>query len=240
MYLYFIRHGQSENNALWAETNSAEGRSHDPELTQIGKEQARFLAEYFKGAEEPLVKDGDEYPYSTPIRLTHIYCSLMVRAVATGYVLAQALNLPLLGLGDVFETGGVYQRDPETGLKIGLPGHGKAFYSEYYPKLVLPGSMNPEGWWNRDFEQLEERPERARRVVKNLVELHGGSDDRVALISHGGFYNLFMKALLGMPEQSDHWFTLNNTGITLIHFGEDWVQLAFCNRIDFLPVELIT
>jgi 2,3-bisphosphoglycerate-dependent phosphoglycerate mutase len=240
MYLYFIRHGQSENNALWAETNSTEGRNHDPELTQLGKEQASFLAAYFKGAKEAIDREGEAYPYQKPIRLTHIYCSLMLRAVATGYILSQALNLPLLGLGDVFETGGVYQRDPDTGLKVGLPGYGKAFFSENYPNLVLPESMNPEGWWSRDFEQIEERPERARRALKNILDLHGGSDDRVALISHGGFYNLFMKALLGMPEQSDHWFTLNNTGITLVHFTEEWVQLAFCNRTDFLPARLIT
>ena len=33
MRFYFIRHAQSENNRLWAETGTAEGRRIDPTLT---------------------------------------------------------------------------------------------------------------------------------------------------------------------------------------------------------------
>jgi 2,3-bisphosphoglycerate-dependent phosphoglycerate mutase len=240
MHLYFIRHAQSENNALWANTGSDQGRSHDPGLTQIGKEQARYLADFFKQAKDDVNWEGDGYPYHRPARLTHVYCSLMVRAVATGCVLAQVLDLPLLGSVDIFEEGGIYQQDPDTGERVGLPGYGKTYFIEKYPQLMLPESMNPAGWYNRDYELPEERPERARRVLENILKTHGGSADRVALISHGGFYNLFLKTLLGLQERDRYWFTLNNTGITQINFGEDWVQLAYCNRTDFLPEKIIT
>jgi 2,3-bisphosphoglycerate-dependent phosphoglycerate mutase len=240
MHLYFIRHGQSENNAIWANTGSDQGRSHDPLLTQIGKEQAEFLADYFKQAKDDLNQEKEAYPFHRPARLTHIYCSLMVRAVATGDVLAQALHLPLLGSPDIFEEGGIYMQDSESNEKIGLPGYGREYFSKNFPNLVWPESVNPAGWWSRGYELPEERPERTRKVLKNILEMHGGSDDRVALISHGGFYNSFMKELIGIRERDQLWFTLNNTGVTRINFEADWVQLSYCNRTDFLPDWLLT
>lgn len=240
MHLYFIRHAQSENNALWAETNSTEGRSHDPELTAMGQEQARLLAGYFQASQRNASCDAHNYPYPRTARLTQVYCSLMIRAVATGDILARAVGLPLVGMVDLHETGGIYQHDPQSGEKAGLPGPGKAFFAEHYPNLVLPESMNPHGWWNRPFEEPDERPARAYRVIENILAMHGGTDDRIALISHGGFYDKFLKVLLGMQMVDTFWFTLNNTGITLIHFGEEVVQLAYSNRIDFLPDQLIT
>jgi 2,3-bisphosphoglycerate-dependent phosphoglycerate mutase len=240
MQLYFIRHAQSANNALWAGTGSDEGRSHDPELTEIGKKQAGYLAKFFKENKEASKREGDQYPFHGPTSLTHIYCSLMVRSVATGMALAQAVDLPLHGLEEIYEEGGIYEDDPETGQKIGLPGYGEVYFSKHYPDLVLPDSVNPAGWWSRDYEQPEQRPERARRALKNILALHEESDDRVALVSHGGFYNLFIKALLDIQDTNRYWFTLNNTGITRIDFKDDWVGLAYCNRTDFLPTGLIT
>lgn len=240
MQLYFIRHAQSANNALWADTGSDGGRSHDPELTQTGKEQARFLANFFKESKHDFERQGEQYPYHRPTGLSHIYCSLMVRAVATGIPLAQAMDLPLQALEEIYEEGGIYTDDPETGLKTGLPGYGEAYFSEHYPDLLLPEAMNPAGWWSRDYEHPEQRLERARRALENILKLHGGTQDQVALISHGGFYNLFIKELLGIQDKDRYWFAINNTGITRIDFNEDWVGLVYCNRTDFLPGTLVT
>jgi 2,3-bisphosphoglycerate-dependent phosphoglycerate mutase len=240
MQLYFIRHAQSANNALWADTGTDEGRSHDPELTPTGEKQARFLAEYFKEAIDISEREGDGYPYGRPARLTHIYCSLMLRSVVTGITLAQALGLPLHALEDIYEEGGIYKDDPETGQKTGLPGYGKSYFEKHYPDLVLPENMNPQGWWNRDYELPENRSKRAHKALRNILELHGGTQDRVALISHGGFYNLFLRAVLKITDNGRYWFTLNNAGITLFDFQEDWVGLVYCNRVNFLPENLIT
>jgi broad specificity phosphatase PhoE len=46
MELYFIRHGQSQNNANWNHPKYQE--NPDPPLTEIGHEQARLLAEFLK------------------------------------------------------------------------------------------------------------------------------------------------------------------------------------------------
>ncbi|HLV36213.1 MAG TPA: histidine phosphatase family protein, partial [Spirillospora sp.] len=49
MEVYLIRHGQSVNNAL----GSPAGRSHDPELTEIGFRQAEILAAHLADGECP-------------------------------------------------------------------------------------------------------------------------------------------------------------------------------------------
>ena len=46
MQLYFIRHGQSMNNAHWQEPTYKE--SPDPALTETGIEQARLLADFLE------------------------------------------------------------------------------------------------------------------------------------------------------------------------------------------------
>jgi 2,3-bisphosphoglycerate-dependent phosphoglycerate mutase len=240
MQLYFIRHAESVNNALWAKSGSDEGRSHDPELTSTGKEQSRFLGDYFKAAKDQYDQVGDGYPYNRPASLTHIYCSLMLRSVATGTTLAQALDLPLHALEEIYEEGGIYEVDPESGTKKGLPGYGKAYFKEHFPGLVLPEAINPEGWWNRDYELPEHRSQRAQNAFKKILELHGKTEHRVALISHGGFYNQFLRAVLKIPDSPRYWFTLNNTGITRIDLQDDWVGLVYCNRTEFLPGHLIT
>jgi 2,3-bisphosphoglycerate-dependent phosphoglycerate mutase len=46
MRIFFIRHGQSENNALWVRTQSHHGRVPDPDLTEIGKRQLAYTAQF--------------------------------------------------------------------------------------------------------------------------------------------------------------------------------------------------
>ena len=47
MEIYLIRHGQSSNNAL----GTADGRSKDPSLTEIGFQQAAITATYLANAD---------------------------------------------------------------------------------------------------------------------------------------------------------------------------------------------
>ena len=53
MILYYIRHGQSANNALWDSSGSSEGRSDDPPLTPVGEAQAQHVAKWLASLPEP-------------------------------------------------------------------------------------------------------------------------------------------------------------------------------------------
>ena len=90
MRLYFIRHGQSENNALYDRTGSDDGRSDDPGVTEVGKEQVRLVAEYLRDCADPWDVESSGKGFG----FTHLYCSLMFRAVATANVISQATGVP--------------------------------------------------------------------------------------------------------------------------------------------------
>ena len=96
MQLYFIRHGQSENNALWMSTGSHIGRSEDPGLTEVGQQQSEFLAQFLSQADPDVAVNGRDIQNVAGFGITHLYTSLMVRAVATGTIIARTLDLPLV------------------------------------------------------------------------------------------------------------------------------------------------
>lgn len=246
MQLYYIRHAQSENNLLWARTGSAAGRNADPTLTERGQAQAHRLAQFLSDADNT-DRGAKTYPFDDSdaknlrgFHLTHLYTSLMLRAVATGTVVAQALGCPLRAWANLHETGGIFREDPETGELVGLPGKPRSFFETHYPDLELPDSLGEEGWWNRPFEHHGERDERARRVLRTLMERHGDSEDRVAFFSHGGFFNHLLDAVLGGLRGRDYWFVMNNVAITRIDFEDERASICYVNRTDFLPDELIT
>ena len=104
MVLFFVRHGQSANNALYDTTGGDDGRVMDPELTPAGVQQAARVAETLRCGQPLLRMNGSG---GEGFGLTHLYSSLMVRAAHTGQAIAQALGLPLLGWTDLHEGGGI-------------------------------------------------------------------------------------------------------------------------------------
>lgn len=240
MQLYFIRHGQSTNNLLWECTGGSDGRSEDPELTEIGRQQAALVAGFLTQADGALSEKPLDLQNAAGFGITHVYCSLMVRAVATGNTVAQTLGLPLIGLRDAHETGGIFLQDPETGENVGQPGKTRAYFADRYPNLVLPDDVADSGWWNRPFEEREERRGRAERLVAALLTRHRGTEDRVVLVSHGGFYNYVLAAIMGLPDTYDFWFSLNNTGITRVDYVPERMYITYMNRVEFLPRALVT
>ena len=238
MQLYFIRHAQSVNNKLYDETGTWNGRDTDPDLTDLGHEQARRLAEHVACANGATVHR--DYVNRSAFGFTHLYSSLMVRALATASYVSTALNLPLVVWEDLHEVGGVFVIDDETGERIGQPGRPRSELAARFPRAELPPTLSESGWWDRPHESVKEQTRRAKRFVNDLLERHGGTDDRVAIVSHGGFYNLVLAVLLGIQVDNGFWFSMNNTGITRINFAPEGVGLAYANRLEHLPAELIT
>ena len=240
MQLYFIRHGQSENNFLWDTTGGSDGRVEDPELTGVGKLQARYLAEFLQGKAQSDNTNSKNTVMGKNIHLTHLYSSMMVRAVNTGMIVSNQLELPLIAWKDLHETGGVYLDDIETCLPVGRSGLNRDAFQKRFPAFELPGWLGGDGWWNRPFEDEVERSVRAQRFISDLLHRHGNSDDHVAVFSHAGFYNEFIRALWHIPPEIEGWFHLNNTGVTRIDFLNNHVNVVYMNRTEFLPSNMIT
>jgi 2,3-bisphosphoglycerate-dependent phosphoglycerate mutase len=239
VHFYFIRHGQSINNAIYEATGRSDGRNEDPDLTETGKQQARLLADFIRAKDVESV-NNEQARKRDYFGFTHLYTSLMLRSVQTGTVISEAVNMPLNAWPEIHETGGIYLDDPESGKPRGQPGKTRLFFQKNYQKLVLPESLAGEGWYNRPYEIETEWQPRAKKVLQTLLDRHGQTDARVAIISHGGFYVELMRAIFEVKEDK-MWFTMFNTGVSRIDFDPDGsVNLIYHNRTDHLPGRLIT
>lgn len=247
MELYFIRHGQSENNAN-LELDGAQDVP-DPELTETGRAQAARLSRFLRDSQARRPDTQKNTQNQNGFGLTHIYTSLMVRAVNTAMPAAKALGLPLVAWPEIHETGGIFSREDGDEMK-GLPGKTRSYFQTHYPDLILPDWVDESGWWNRPFEASEVRQQRAGRVWADLLDYHGdrpGRDEhRVALVSHGGFFmHLFTSALgIEMPTRQstwhEYWFLMNNCAISRLDIKNGQVLISYVNRNDFMPGDLIT
>lgn len=238
MQFYFIRHGQSANNYLYETTGASEGRSEDPELTPVGRQQAEILARFLKRNDPTAARQFDRQNLAG-FGITQLYTSLMVRAVATADIIARELGLPLVAWEDLHETGGIYLDDAQTGEKVGQPGKNRGYFAAHYPNLILPEALGDAGWWNRPFEDYAQVFPRAERFLNDLLARHGGTEDRVAVVSHGGFYNVLLRTIFKIGRD-DVWFGMNNAAITRIDFRLEETGLVYLDRVDFLPKELVT
>jgi 2,3-bisphosphoglycerate-dependent phosphoglycerate mutase len=240
MQFYFIRHGQSENNLIWEETGTSAGRSEDPELTKTGIEQAKFLAKFLVEKDRQHVRYRNQESSRDQFHFTHLYTSLMVRSVKTAAILAESLQMPLNAWPEFHECGGIYLDDEIKNKQVGMPGKTRSYFAQYYQSLLLPDSVTEDGWYNRPYESELDRPVRARQVIDVLFERHGKTEDRVAVVSHGAFYNEIIRVLFKIANQQS-WFLMNNTAISRFDFWpEGGVNLVYHNRTDHLEQSHIT
>lgn len=246
MQLYFIRHGQSANNALYDRNGPRGERVSDPELTELGHAQAQRLAEFLAQTVTRREIGGDSATLDDAqnvdgIYLTHLYCSPMIRCIETASYVARALDLPLVVWEQIHEVGGIFLEDQETGEQVGLPGNDRDYLQARYPDLILPEGWGIDGWWNRPFEEREQRIPRAQRFHRELVRRHGDTEDRVAVVSHAGFFNYWIRVALDWPYRpgTGIGFSKNNAALTRVDMDTRTIVM-YVNRTDYLPGELVS
>ena len=235
MRLYFIRHAQSSNNALFDRTGAEQGRSDDPELSDLGVRQAKLLAQHILETSTGLEPGG--------FGLTHLYASPMVRAAHTASEISSLTGLELHLWADWHETGGIWLQN-ETGERIGRAGKNRAYLEQRFPGVRLPEGIGETGWWSRPAEPEIQLQARAKRVWQELLERHGGTSDRVAVVSHGHFYVHVMAEIFGLEVgYGKAWWMKHNTAITRIDHLEnefDSTVLVYQNQVSHLPAGLVS
>ncbi|MGB1251328.1 MAG: histidine phosphatase family protein [Candidatus Promineifilaceae bacterium] len=248
MQLYFIRHGESSNNVLWTSTNGIDGRVSDPRLTEKGERQAQRVADYLVMPYEGSDPSAD-FHNTQGFGLTHLYCSFMTRAVQTATPIAQALQLPLVAQPLIHEIHGIYKahREGEKWRREPLAGEGRDYFEATFPHLVLPDTLGNEGWWAHREENNRLAMQRAAEFLAWVKATHS-ADDHIAIVSHAGFYQAFMYALLSLsgnvtiPENGypSTIFNINNCAITRVYFDGDFRAISYTNKVTHLPPELHT
>ncbi len=243
MELYIIRHGQSANNALADESQ----RSYDPGLTEKGKQQAQLLADFLaeRISRDPINSPGGGGSIQHQTGNTgfnHLYCSAMHRALLTAAPVGRALGIKPEVWIDIHEQGGMYLE--QAGGYVGYPGRTRAEILSEFPDYVLPETITDRGWFDK-ARGHEAAYEGAGRAIKVALELRRrareeASGERIAIITHGTFTDMLIKALLGQLPNRQYFFVHYNTGITRIDFDRDLFVVRYVNRIEHLPPELIT
>lgn len=260
MILYLIRHAQSTNNA-----RPFEEHVPDPPLTELGEQQAEFLAEYLAAGTH--VAPYDEHNGY----ITSLYCSAMHRSLQTASIIQEAIDVRPEVWVDIHEHGGMFSRNG-AGETMGLSGKTRQDIETEFPGCILPNDVTDAGWWHDDGrEDLPGCQARALRVASQLRRwaqeerqaLSGTNGDGlvdtlwqgarklagdtmegeqcIVLISHGTFMSMLIKALTNMlpAEQIHH--SHYNTGITRFDFFEDGrMALHYMNRTEHLPADLVS
>lgn len=244
--LYLIRHAQSANNEIWDGSDHHPERHPDPEITSLGHRQAETLGRHLAHPHAEPRQHPFQPAEESGFGLTHVYCSLMTRSILTADYIAGACGLGLQALPDIFERHGVYDVDG-GGNPMGIAGPGRRYFEQRFPRLGLPPDINPDGWWNRPFEQDDAFIERMRRVVAGTRQRLDRNDDCIALVAHGDFIDQFVNQLMDVERHQhnydNHWvanWTFHNTSISRIDFVDGAHNVVYLNRIDHLPNDLVT
>ena len=228
MRLYLIRHAESENNVLTAETSHR--RKVDPDLTELGYRQRDLLARHIGAPEDGVGESWD---------ITHLYTSAMYRALLTTAPLSQALGLAPKVWPDLHERGGMFlQRD---GAVRGFGGMTRAAIEGAFPGYQLPAEVGADGWYDAALG-LEPEAHSLQRAIRVAWALRSRADsaDVIALVSHAGFLNILLAAIfehLPSGRQFMRYYH-ENTAITRINFDKGWTTLHYVNRVDHLPAAL--
>jgi broad specificity phosphatase PhoE len=210
-------------------------------LTELGQRQADLLARHLADGTE---LEPPSHPANTETRrgyrLTHLYCSPMWRALQTAHPIGEALGLVPEVWTDIHEQGGIYLDHRDGRGPVGYPGKTCQEMQDSFPHYLLPETITPNGWWNRDFEDWATCYGRAMRVAAELRTRAAG-DERIAMISHGGFMDALLKALFNQPADHRLFYYHYNTAISRIDFRSDGrLDFRYLNRLDHLPPELVS
>ena len=221
MEFYLIRHGQSVNNA------SPDALEPDPALTKLGREQANHVGNALK-------EKG----------IRRLYCSPMLRALQTAEIIGRVLSLPPHVYVGLHEWDGIWEASVGR-YGATLPGLTRTQMKEICPNVVLPNDVTDKGWLFSEWENVELMLQRAYRDSKTFIQqteaIHGESDERVAVISHGGFLATMICAFFDLtPNDDPDHFAHRNGAISKIRKTREGTQLRYLHRISHLPREMLS
>lgn len=226
MELFLIRHGQSANNA-----NPGGVRHHDPELTDVGLQQAVKLGEW-----------------AAALNLTRLIASPFLRALQTAEEIRARTGVRAHVWVDIHEQGGCCTGpDPMLDLEVteyqGHPGLTDAEIRDAYPHFDVPPDIDHRGWWrSRPAESMDQARIRAAGVISAARENYGHTDERIGLVFHGMLKLMVLDAMFGGYTHED-WAMIEvpyNTSVSHITITPERTDLQFFNGVEHLPAELLT
>jgi broad specificity phosphatase PhoE len=151
---------------------------------------------------------GERQARHTALRLrteaiTHILSSPLLRALATATILAQALRVDAIDVWPELREGWnePYQGRPRDELL------------HRFPAAKLPPTVTELGWTHDGDTSYEHFFARAEQTLQRIKACFG-PQDRIVVVTHGGFANYLLHALLNINPTTPQWFELANCSIS--------------------------
>lgn len=161
--LFLVRHGETD----WNREGRFQGHT-DVELSDVGRQQARALAEKLRSRE-----------------IGAIACSDLLRAKQTASILAEELNAPIACVDGGLRERGYGCFEGLTRAECG------AKFPELWASHAKGESVEVPGAERRELVM-----DRIVRSVKRCVETQSEGTS-IAVISHGGVMRMFLEAACG-------------------------------------------
>lgn len=235
--LLLVRHAQSENNAsdeaiyrrypndlLRAYVEANHARRSDPQLSEVGRSQAKQLAQSLV----PLLADAPEQVLlvSSPMR----------RALQTAMPLAIGAGLSrerFICHAELFEIGSRYYKQP--------PSRRVAQLEAEYP-LNCQAIPSDELYATGKRESEAQARARIDRVIAWFEALLTGEQERlVVAVAHGHLLTRWLRRWIGVPWGRGLGFVHANAGVTMLSWDpRDGLLLEFANDQSHLDPELQT
>lgn len=160
----------------------------DSPLSPRGEAQAQWVAHQLRAEQ-----------------ISHILSSPLLRSLATAHIIADVLaSAPV----DVW-------LDMREAWDTPYHGDGRSILQKRFPKALLPPTIADEGWDHPGDASYEGFFTRATDVLHRL-KTDFGSTDRIALVTHGGFANALLHAILQIALSTPQWFELANGSLSHI------------------------
>ncbi len=197
--LYLIRHGQT----IWNHSGRYQGITDVP-LSELGKQQADRLVNYFED-----------------IELDAIYSSDLSRAYDTAVPLAKNKNLTINSRSELREIDfGEWEGLTYEEIDSRWPG---AIMQMYFDVTSLRISKG---------ETFLDLMARSAKVIDEIEKEH--SNESVAIVCHGGTIRCLLCTLLDLDLKYAWKFKQDNANVTIIHFYGKRNLLALLNDVHHL------
>jgi broad specificity phosphatase PhoE len=160
--------------------------------------------------------------YLKESKLELIYTSPLTRSVSTAKLIGHEIGVEPINLPELKErSAGIFE-----GLTINDASekHPKEWERTWSNPLVSP--LNGESY--------KDVTKRALRVL-DILQSH--NEGKIALVSHGGFLNIFLNVLLGLEPKTFPIFKLDNTGLSSVFIDKsDKITINYINSIEHLNI----
>ena len=221
MFLYLIRHAQSQNNA-----RPGYCRIEDPPLTAVGRLQTQYLAQLVLGFE-----------------FNMLVTSPVLRALQTTRAIHDCTGHHVHVWDNLFEEGGIFRGFGPLANQGG-PGLRRSQIIQEAgsnPKLcTLDASLDEAGWWGRPRESGDEAASRAKDVADRLKLCVGKQEHGMVVVTHADFKRRLLASLLGQNLELRRVDVLRNAGVTTLQLESSVWRLIQLDEVGHLPRRLVT